>query len=179
MPGGTHEALPEWRDVLTPEAIAFVNDLADRFSGERAQLLARRATEEGEFDAGKLPDFPAETRELRAADWRVAAVPKDLLDRRVEITGPPERKMVDTHYREVLFPFAEISVPPFALEQRLTRAGFEGYLRTWSATNRYRAARRDDPVDQIAPVLNAEWSNPDEPRPVRWPMFVRAGRIRM
>ncbi|HKY00620.1 MAG TPA: malate synthase A [Steroidobacteraceae bacterium] len=94
IPGGTHLALPEWRGVLTPAAIAFVNDLADRFSGDRAQLLARRATEEGEFDAGKLPDFPAETRELRAADWRVAAVPDDLIDRRVEITGPPERKMV-------------------------------------------------------------------------------------
>ncbi len=111
-----------------------------------------------------------------------AALDEELRRFHDEIVGPywpPERRLVDTHYREVLFPFAEISVPPFALEQRLTRAGFEGYLRTWSATNRYRAARRDDPVDQIAPVLNAEWSNPDEPRPVRWPMFVRAGRIRM
>ena len=57
-------------------------------------MLARRAAEQREFDAGRLPDFPEETRALRAADWRVAAIPQDLLDRRVEITGPPERKMV-------------------------------------------------------------------------------------
>jgi malate synthase len=84
----------EWLSVLTPEAIAFVNELAERFSGERARLLARREAEQREFDAGKLPDFPEETRALRAAEWRVAAIPQDLLDRRVEITGPPERKMV-------------------------------------------------------------------------------------
>ncbi|HEU4517610.1 MAG TPA: hypothetical protein VFR77_09935, partial [Steroidobacteraceae bacterium] len=80
--------------MLTAEAIAFVNDLADRFSGERSRLLARRATQQGEYDAGRLPDFPPETIELRAADWRVGAIPRDLRDRRVEITGPPERKMV-------------------------------------------------------------------------------------
>ena len=80
--------------MLTPEAIAFVNDLAGRFSGERARLLARRETEQREFDAGRLPGFPEETRALREADWRVGAIPQDLMDRRVEITGPPERKMV-------------------------------------------------------------------------------------
>ena len=85
---------PEWREVLTPEAIAFVNELAERFGSERTRLLARRAAEQREFDDGKLPDFPAETCDLRAAEWRVAAIPADLLDRRVEITGPPERKMV-------------------------------------------------------------------------------------
>jgi malate synthase len=79
---------------MTPEAIGFVNDLADRFSGERSRLLARRVAQQREFDSGVLPDFPGETRELRASDWRVGAIPRDLLDRRVEITGPPERKMV-------------------------------------------------------------------------------------
>ena len=87
-------ALPEWRSVLTPEAITFVNGLAERFSGERARLLARRESAQREFEAGKLPDFPEETRALRAADWRVGSIPQDLMDRRVEITGPPERKMV-------------------------------------------------------------------------------------
>ncbi len=91
---GSGPAAPEWRAVLTPEAIAFVNDLAARFSDERARLLARRAALQREFDAGKLPDFPPETRDLRAADWRVGPIPQDLMDRRVEITGPPERKMV-------------------------------------------------------------------------------------
>jgi malate synthase len=80
--------------VLTPEAIAFVNDLADRFSDERDQLLARRAALQRQFDAGALPDFPEDTRAVREGNWRVGAIPADLLDRRVEITGPPERKMI-------------------------------------------------------------------------------------
>ncbi|HWN07259.1 MAG TPA: malate synthase A [Steroidobacteraceae bacterium] len=87
-------ALPEWRSVLTPDAIAFVNGLAEKFSGERARLLALRESGQREFEAGKLPDFPEETRALRAADWHVGSIPQDLMDRRVEITGPPERKMV-------------------------------------------------------------------------------------
>ena len=90
----------------------------------------------------------------------VASPPLDRELRRFhdEIVGPywpPERKMVDDHYRGVPFPFAEIAVPPFALEQPMTRHGFEGYLRTWSATHRYRAARADDPLDQISPALTA------------------------
>ncbi|HEU5468546.1 MAG TPA: malate synthase A [Steroidobacteraceae bacterium] len=87
-------SIPEWRSVLTPEAVAFVNGLADRFQGERNRLLAERAARQRDFDAGALPDFPAETRALRESDWRVGEIPEDLLDRRVEITGPPDRKMV-------------------------------------------------------------------------------------
>ena len=87
-------APPEWRLVLTPAAIAFVNELSDRFSEERLALLVRRAALQRQFDAGALPEFPDETRELRESEWRVGKVPADLLDRRVEITGPPERKMV-------------------------------------------------------------------------------------
>ena len=81
-------------EVLTPDAIAFVNELAERFSQERDELLTRRAALQRQFDAGALPDFPEETQELREADWKIDAIPADLLDRRVEITGPPERKMV-------------------------------------------------------------------------------------
>jgi malate synthase len=93
-PAAIPEARPEWRKVLTPAAIEFVNGLVERFSDERLALLARRAALQRQFDAGALPDFPAETRELRDGDWRVGPIPGDLLDRRVEITGPPERKMV-------------------------------------------------------------------------------------
>ena len=95
-----------------------------------------------------------------------------------EIVGPywpPERRMVDTRYSTVPFPFAEIPVPPFALEQRMTRLALEGYLRTWSASRRYREARGDDPVDLIAPALAAAWPDSREVRLVRWPLFVRAG----
>jgi malate synthase len=81
-------------EVLTPAAIAFVNDLAERFGEERLEILARRAALQRQFDAGALPDFPDETRALRESEWRVGAIPADLADRRVEITGPPERKMV-------------------------------------------------------------------------------------
>jgi malate synthase len=81
-------------DVLTPSALGFVNEIADRFGEERLAILARRAALQRQFDAGALPEFPAETRALRESDWRVGAIPADLLDRRVEITGPPDRKMV-------------------------------------------------------------------------------------
>jgi malate synthase len=97
MTAGPRQAeggVPAWREVLTPGAIEFVNGLADRFSAERDALLARRTALHRHFEAGKLPDFPAETRDLRESDWRVGAIPADLLDRRVEITGPPECKMV-------------------------------------------------------------------------------------
>ncbi len=93
-PGQAAAAPTEWREVLTPGAIEFVNGLADAFSAERDALLARRAARQQRFDAGELPAFPEESRALRESDWRVATVPADLLDRRVEITGPPERKMV-------------------------------------------------------------------------------------
>jgi malate synthase len=85
---------PEFAQILTPEALAFVAMLHRRFEARRQELLARRAARQKEFDAGKLPDFLAETAQVRAGDWRVSPQPKDLLDRRVEITGPTDRKMV-------------------------------------------------------------------------------------
>jgi malate synthase len=85
---------PEFAQILTPEALAFVAMLHRRFEARRQELLARRAARQKEFDAGKLPDFLAETAQVRAGDWQVSPQPKDLLDRRVEITGPTDRKMV-------------------------------------------------------------------------------------
>lgn len=81
-------------EILTPEAVAFVADLHRRFDGRRRELLAARQARQARFDAGELPDFLAETSHVRAADWRVAAIPADLTDRRVEITGPVDRKMI-------------------------------------------------------------------------------------
>jgi malate synthase len=86
--------LPEYARVLTPAALAFVAALARRFEPRRRELLAARARRQEEFDAGRLPDFLAHTRAIREADWQVAAQPADLQDRRVEITGPTDRKMV-------------------------------------------------------------------------------------
>ena len=85
---------PAFAEILTPEALAFVADLHRAFEPRRRQLLAARAARQKEFDAGKLPDFLPGTREIRAADWTVAPQPRDMLDRRVEITGPTDRKMV-------------------------------------------------------------------------------------
>ncbi|MBW8891420.1 MAG: malate synthase A, partial [Burkholderiales bacterium] len=79
---------------LTPEALAFVADLHRRFDARRRELLAARAARQARFDAGELPDFLPETAALRAADWTVAPIPADLQDRRVEITGPVDRKMI-------------------------------------------------------------------------------------
>ncbi len=85
---------PEFTQILTPEAVALVAKLHRQFETRRQELLARRAARQKEFDAGKLPDFLAATRNIRESDWRVAPQPQDLLDRRVEITGPTDRKMV-------------------------------------------------------------------------------------
>jgi malate synthase len=85
---------PEFAQILTPEAIEFVAKLHRQFETRRQELLARRAARQKEFDAGKLPGFLAETKSIRESDWRVAPQPRDLLDRRVEITGPTDRKMV-------------------------------------------------------------------------------------
>src|SRR5437588_6096986 len=80
--------------VLTPDALEFLATLHREFDGRRQALLGMRRERQAEFDSGKLPDFLAETERVRMGDWQVAAPPADLLDRRVEITGPTERKMV-------------------------------------------------------------------------------------
>jgi len=85
---------PDFAGILTPDALEFVAKLHRRFEQRRQSLLAARAARQKEFDAGKLPDFLPETRKIREGDWRVAPQPKDMLDRRVEITGPTDRKMV-------------------------------------------------------------------------------------
>ena len=84
---------PRYAEVLTPEACAFVAGLAAKFGARRTELLARRVERQREIDAGKLPDFLAETAHIRAGDWRVPPPPADLVDRRTEITGPVDRKM--------------------------------------------------------------------------------------
>jgi malate synthase len=85
---------PGYERILTPAALAFIAELERRFGGERKRLLARRAELQARLDQGWKPDFLAETRKVRDGDWTVAPIPKDLLDRRVEITGPVDRKMV-------------------------------------------------------------------------------------
>src|SRR6476646_1270427 len=85
---------PEFAQILTPEALTLVEKLHPRFEPRRQELLARRAARQKAFDAGAKPDFLEETKHVRDSQWKVASQPKDLLDRRVEITGPTDRKMV-------------------------------------------------------------------------------------
>src|ERR1700686_4602007 len=80
--------------ILTPEARAFLLKLGAAFEPRRQELLARRRTVQQDIDNGKLPDFLPETAGIRQSDWKVAPIPKDLRDRRVEITGPVDRKMI-------------------------------------------------------------------------------------
>src|SRR6266849_6201574 len=80
--------------MLTPEAQAFLTKLARTFESRRQHLLARRRVRQQEIDAGHLPDFLPETTSIRQQEWTVAPIPHDLLDRRVEITGPVDRKMI-------------------------------------------------------------------------------------
>ena len=84
----------ETNDVLTDDARSFLADLQRTFGARRVELLARREERLERLHGGELPDFLPETAEIRAGDWRVAPTPDEIADRRVEITGPVDRKMV-------------------------------------------------------------------------------------
>ena len=97
LPAGvqiTGRMTPEYAGVLTTDAIAFLVSLHRQFDARRLELLQRRVARQAELDAGKLPEFLPETKHIRESDWKVAPVPADLQDRRTEITGPTDRKMV-------------------------------------------------------------------------------------
>lgn len=85
---------PAFAEILTPAALTFLVSLARKFESTRQTLLAKRDARQKEFDAGVLPDFLPDTKNIREGQWVVASVPADIQDRRVEITGPTDRKMV-------------------------------------------------------------------------------------
>ncbi|MFC4636831.1 malate synthase A [Deinococcus hohokamensis] len=89
-----HQPHPDAGRVLSAGALAFLEDLHTRFDARRLELLAARQERQRRLDAGELPDFLPETAEIRAGSWTVSPLPADLQDRRVEITGPVDRKMV-------------------------------------------------------------------------------------
>ncbi|MCA9898576.1 MAG: malate synthase A [Ardenticatenaceae bacterium] len=90
----TGDIQPEFERVLTPAALNFVADLETAFGERRRALLQQRQLRQAQLDAGEMPNFLPETAEIRQSDWKVAPIPTDLMDRRVEITGPVDRKMV-------------------------------------------------------------------------------------
>ncbi|WP_322513637.1 malate synthase A [Chloroflexus sp.] len=97
LPAGvtiTAPITPEYAEILTPEALEFLATLHRRFNARRLELLARRADRQRAIDAGERPDFLPETAHIRESDWTIAPFPAQLNDRRVEITGPVDRKMI-------------------------------------------------------------------------------------
>jgi malate synthase len=81
-------------EVLTDSALEFLAELHERFDGRRLDLLEAREERQDRLNIGELPDFPEETRKIREAEWMIGSIPRDLLDRRVEITGPTNAKML-------------------------------------------------------------------------------------
>ncbi|MCA9944545.1 MAG: hypothetical protein KC449_13745, partial [Anaerolineales bacterium] len=88
------QASPEFERILTPDALAFVASLEEKFAARRHELLQMRVARQARLDAGEMPNFLPETAVIRSSDWKVGPIPADLMDRRVEITGPVDRKMV-------------------------------------------------------------------------------------
>src|SRR5260370_38062891 len=108
---------PRYEEILGDKALAFLADLHRAFNPMRLALLGRRAERQKLFDAGETPDFLAETAAIRAAAWKVAPIPADLQDRRVEITGPVDRKMIvnalNSGAKVFMADFEDASSPPF------------------------------------------------------------------
>ncbi len=97
LPDGIEITAPisdAYAEILTPDALSFVALLERSFRDRREELLQRRIERQAAIDAGQMPDFLPETAQIRAGDWTIAPVPEPLQDRRVEITGPVDRKMI-------------------------------------------------------------------------------------
>ena len=90
----TDQVKNHYPELLTDDALAFISALHKNFNAERLTLLKNREMQQQVFDNGEFPQFPKETKAIREGDWTAAAIPKDLQDRRVEITGPVDRKMI-------------------------------------------------------------------------------------
>jgi len=84
----------EFQNILSDGALDFLASLARKFEPSRAELLQKRVVRQKEINAGKLPDFLPETKKIRESEWTVARIPADLVERKVEITGPVDRKMI-------------------------------------------------------------------------------------
>src|SRR6185437_13816487 len=104
--------------ILSPQVLAFLADLHRHFDGRRRELLEARRARQARWDAGELPDFRADTDAIRESEWTVGPIPPALRDRRVEITGPVERKMIinalNSGAKVFMADFEDSSAPSFA-----------------------------------------------------------------
>ena len=90
---------------------------------------------------------------------------------------PAERKFVDDKYQSIIFPFQELSTPSFKMEHRWDSDQLIGYLKTWSAVQRFKGTHKTDPVEAFAQDLNREWGRPGEKKGINWPINMRVGRV--
>lgn len=135
--------------------------------------------------------FWQEVRRVARSDalvavWTYGGIEADgAIDERIrhfyrEVVGPywpPQRRHVETGYRELSFPFDEIEAPQFEVRLQWTLPHLLGYLRSWSATVAYKKATGSDPVEAWAPAFRQAWGDGDAVREVRWPLRLRAGRM--
>ena len=106
-------------------------------------------------------------------DARVAAFYADV----VGAYWPPERRLIERQYRDIRLPFAAVAAPELEIDLPMTLADLAGYVGTWSATQRYREARGEDPVPALIESIRPLWGDPATARDTRWPLAIRAGRV--
>ncbi len=142
---------PAYQEILTPAAQTLLVELERRFGARRRELLAARVERQAQIDAGQLPDFLPETRDIRESDWTVAEIPADLQERRVEITGPVDRKMVIN----ALNSGANVFMADFEDSHSPTWAGtMDGHINLRDAINR--TITFDHPTKNKTYQLNEE-----------------------
>lgn len=152
-------------DILTPEALTFVADLHHAFDERRRGLLADRGERQARLDAGMMPDFLPETSAIRAGDWQVAEPPKDLIDRRVEITGPVDRKMMinalNSGARVFMADFEDANSPTWdnLLEGQMNL--IEAYRKTLSLDTPDKSYRLNDDIATLV-VRPRGWHLPEK-----------------
>lgn len=117
------------------------------------------------------------TYDLATIDPGVDALVRDYYDVRVGKYWPPERKWVDEHYRTIPFPFTELKPPSFEMVEERTLAEWCGYLSTWSATQKAIKECGPSVFSDFADELKVRWGEPDERKRVRWPLYLRVGRV--
>src|SRR6185312_1294885 len=146
------------REILTDAARAFLMDLHHRFDGRRLALLKARVERQARFDAGELPDFLADTATIRDSDWRVAPIPAALQDRRVEITGPVDRKMIinalNSGAKVFMADFEDSTAPTFESlldGQRNLRDAVAGTIEFTSPEGKHYSVKPDPAVLMVRP----------------------------
>jgi len=141
------------------------------FDAESFFVEARRVlTEDGAIAVWGYGDPILDTRELDN-------ILHDFNRGTLETYWPPERALVLNGYKDVDFPFAEVTAPVLELRAQWSLRELAGYLRTWSATMRFLNQHSADPVIQVEQALATHWGNPRGSRLIRWPLYIRAGRL--